>query len=115
MLYIPEYIRVKQVNDACYEYDSRLYFAFNETDNQYCIFIKMPHGTAPRPLLGFDEIPHPEDAIKRLYKADTLRFGEEIYDKLLRNNEAIKKASEDKASDGTGDAAERIEHELRER
>lgn len=100
---------MNRVDTAVNEYDERLFFAQNGETGQYCIFLKMPHGEDPLPVLGFDTIPHPEDALKRLYYADTMRHGEKILDDINKNNAAIKKPFEDAAEDAGGQVAEGLE------
>jgi hypothetical protein len=109
-----------RVDGAVNEYDERLLFAQHPENGQWCIMIKMPasydgpdglHLGTDRviPILGFDDIPHPEDALRRLYKADTLRWGEQMLDDMHRRNEARKKELGRAADDATGQTAEAME------
>jgi hypothetical protein len=41
------------------------------------------------PVLGFEDIPHPDDALRRLHQADALRTGHEILDQINRANKEI--------------------------
>lgn len=124
-LYIPGRgmvdLEAHRVDTAVREYDERLFFDEHPVNGQWCIFIKvgaeLPYypdmlymeGTNVIPILGFDKIPHPEDALKRLYAADTVRHGEQILDDMNRRNEAAKKAAAKQADEATGEAAEAME------
>lgn len=105
-------IPVLRVDRAVQEYDENLRFGRNEGTGQWCIF-RIVRGEAPLPILGFNEIPHPEDALKRLYRADAVRRGEEILDEMNRHNAALDKELDDQASDADGIAAEVYEHAFR--
>lgn len=98
-----------RVDKAVHEYDERLFFARNIQTGQYCIYMKMPHGEPDLPILGFDDVPHPEDALKRLYHADTLRHGEKILDDMNRHNEKLREAARKQAEDGAEQVAEVVE------
>lgn len=106
------------VAKAVKEYDERLEFAKNMETGQWCIFIKMPsnfegvaiNGSQYLPLIGFDEVPHPEDALKKLYKADSMRHGEKIIDDMNRRNKELhKELYERPADDASGQMAEGLE------
>lgn len=101
------------VDRAIKQYDERLFFGRNDETGDWCAFIQAPHGHPPVPVFGWQEIPHPEDAVKRLYEADTVRHGSSILDRINRDNEAIRKEKRWASSEATGDTAERIEHALR--
>jgi len=109
-----------RVDRAVNEYDERLIFAQHPENGQWCIMMKMPsdydgpdglHLGSDRviPILGFDDVPNPEDALKRLYKADTLRWGEQLLDDMNRRNEERKKEARRKADEGAYQAAEAME------
>lgn len=105
---------VMRVHRAVNEYDERLSFRRNEDTGDWCVYIAMPHGQEPIPVLGFGtEVPHPEDAVKRVYAADTVRHGEAILDRINRDNEAIREEARYRASEASGDTAERIEKLMR--
>ena len=105
-----------KVDRAVNEYDERLMFGRNEDTGDWCVFIRLPDGKPPYPVLGFqDTIPDPRDAITRLQQGDTLRHGERIYKEIL-DSEKQRRALLDYASDqAAGDAAERTEHMMRQR
>jgi hypothetical protein len=109
-----------RVDSAVSEYDERLTFAQHPENGQWCIMLKMPadydgpdgiHLGTDRviPVLGFNDIPHPEDALKRLYQADSLRWGEQMLDDMNRRNEDRKKELQYKGDQASYEAAEAME------
>lgn len=107
-------LEANRVDRAVHEYDERLSFARNEETGDYCIFIKMERGwdgpDAGLPVLGFGkQIPHPEDALKRLYQADSLRRGNEILDDINRTNDDVHKQLDAAAHEGAGHYVEALE------
>lgn len=109
-----------RVDSAVSEYDERLMFAQHPENGQWVIMLKMPsdydgpdglHFGSDRviPILGFNDIPHPDDALKRLYQTDTLRWGEQILDDMNRRNADRKKELEFEADNASGEAAEALE------
>jgi hypothetical protein len=97
------------VDKAVSEYDERLYFDRNLDTGQWCIYLKTPPSEADLPILGFDEVPNPEAAVKRLWQADTLRHGEKILNDMWKRNEKRLQPLRDKADDASGQAAEVLE------
>ena len=101
------------VNKAVREYDPDLGFGYNEATGQWCIFLK--HGATAMaansdlPILGFSHIPHPDDAIKRLYQSDARRRGQEIVDAIQRDNEEIQRQAEQRAKEASDATAEAFE------
>lgn len=96
---------------AVREYDPDLSFGRNEQTGQWCIFLKQGTSSATvgadLPVLGFQEIPHPDDALRRLHQADALRTGRKILDNIERHNEALQKdakAGGDAAIEETAEA-----------
>lgn len=121
-------LQARRVHTAVNEYDENLLFAVHPETNQWCVFRKIPNDTATVdgfgtevagqrviPILGFTDIPHPEDALKRIYSADAVRRGEEILDQMNRENEALKEPARKAAQDGAGILAEGMEWAFRER
>jgi hypothetical protein len=100
------------VNAAVREYDPELQFGRNEANGQWCIFMER-HGNRV-PILGFREIPHPDDALKRLYQADTRRHGSKILDDLNKENQRIKAEKEHAVQEATGELADAAEYAARE-
>lgn len=101
-----------RVDRAVKEYDENLRFGRNEETGQWCVFL-LRRGFAPLPVLGFRDIPHPEDAVKRLYQADAQRRGEEILDEVNRHNREQERlenaATEQQIGQAVEDAAEHAE------
>ena len=112
-------VKAAQVNREVEEYDERLRFGFNEANGDWVIYIKMPQGFDAAyfiegepvyPVIGFGkEIPEPGEAVKRLWKADTMQHGMKILDDINAHNQKIKDAHEEKASDGSAQMAEGLE------
>jgi hypothetical protein len=97
-----------RVDRAVNEYDEQLHFGRNEDTGQWCIFL-IRRGEAPLPVLGFNDIPYPDDALKRLYQADAMRRGEEILDQMNRDNDKLREKDEEAVKQGIGIAAEAFE------
>lgn len=114
-------LRVTALDRAAREYDERLRVGRNEDTGDWCVFIQMARGTFPPtdlyPLLGMgpneDALPDPQLLRERLWKSDTLRHGNEILDRMNRENEAIKQEKEKAAQQATAIAAEAYEWGLR--
>lgn len=106
------YREATAVTLAVRQYDSELHFGRNEDNGQWCIF--MERNGAKIPILGFRGIPHPDDAVKRLYNSDARRHGSKILDDMNKHNEKLRAAREDEIQDATGQLAEAAEHGARE-
>lgn len=100
---------VLAVDRAVHEYDERLYFDRNQETGDWCVYLKTIPQEPDLPLLGFQEIPSPEAALRRLYKADTLRHGEEVLDGMRRRNHDALEPLRQKADDAAGQLAEGLE------
>lgn len=100
---------VLAVDRTVNEYDERLYFDRNSETGDWCIYLKTVAREPDLPILGFQEIPHPEDALKRLYQADSLRHGEEILDGMRRRNHDALAPLRQKTDDAAGQLAEGLE------
>jgi hypothetical protein len=100
------------VNKVVREYDPELQFGRNESNGQWCIF--MERNGEKIPILGFQGIPHPDDAVKRLYNSDARRHGSKILDDMNKHNEKLRLAREDEINDATGQLAEAAEFGARE-
>lgn len=102
--------RVPAVLEAVKQYDERLYFDKHPVYGDWCVFIKMPHGQDSLPIMNYGrEIPHPDDVMKRLYKADALRRGEEILDNMNRHNDDLRDQDRAIVDEAEWEAAEVIE------
>lgn len=106
--------RAKAVSQAVKEYDSRLGFGIHEENRQWVIFIRQGETEETKggdlPILGFEDIPTPEDAKRRLYEADAVRRGDEILESIRRHNEELTKRFEDISDDASGQTAEHFEY-----
>lgn len=75
-----------RVHRAVNAYDERLMFGrINDESHpgygDWVIFVKMPHGEAPLPVLGFGkQIPTPEEAVRRADEANTRKHGQKLLD-----------------------------------
>lgn len=112
-IWVPEsfgHREVVRVRRAVKEYDPNLDFGKNELTGQWCIFLKRGTSEVTRevdlPILGFNDIPHPDDALTRLRQSDALRTGNEILDKITRNNQDIEDRREVAAQEAAHEAAE---------
>lgn len=109
---------VTAVRKRVQEYDANLSFGQNPDNGQWCIFLR--HGTMEAssegdfPILGFRDIPSPDEAIKRLHQTDALRRGREILDAVEREAERERKALQAKHDDVDGQVAEALEWAHRE-
>ena len=80
-----------KVHRALQAYDDRLMFGRNSDPNHpgygdWCAFVKMPHGEAPVPVIGFGkELPTPEEAVKRCDAANTRRHSSQLLDMVTRD------------------------------
>lgn len=102
-----------EVSKAVRDYDERLGFGVNPDNGQWCIFMRQGTTEETRggdlPVLGFPNIPSPEEAKRRLYESDAVRRGSEIVAEINKHNEEITRKFEDAASDASGEAAEAME------
>ena len=119
-IWVPPSVGFKEetaVRTAVKEYDPNLDFGRNENTGQWCIFLK--HGTSQAtskndlPILGFDSVPHPDAALRRLHQADALRRGREIMDSIERHNDSIRDGLERETDDAGGQLAETFEWAFR--
>ena len=75
-----------KVHRAVSQYDERLMFGRHE-NGDWCIFVKMPHGMTPRPVLGFGtELPTPEEAVRRADAANTRKHGEKLLHDIMADD-----------------------------
>lgn len=93
-----------RVHRAVQAYDERLIFGrINDQKHpgfgDWCVFVKMPHGQNPVPVLGFgkNEMPEPEEVIRRCDQANTRKHGDKLL-RLLRQEADERKAMADAAS-----------------
>ena len=104
-----------RVHKAVSEYDERLYFAKNPVNNDWCVYMKMPHGEEPRIIHGFGyDVPEPGRVIDAIVNKDTLRQGDAWYQKhIIDHNERLRREKAYAKDQQVWDAAERVEHSLR--
>lgn len=77
-----------KIHRALQAYDERLLFGRNEDNGDWCAFVKMPHGQAPVPVIGFGkELPTPEEAVRRCDAANTRRHNDQLLDLIKRDDE----------------------------
>ena len=108
--------RAYRVDRAVNEYNDRLSFDRNQDTGDWCVFMRMPSPEPPLPLFGFgDIIPEPDEVVKQLWKADSLRHGEKILDQIVREQDERKRRYESAASQASEESAEVLEHFLRKR
>lgn len=100
---------VLAVDKALSEYDERLYFDRNFETGQWCAYLKTPANEPDLPVFGWDAIPYPEDAIKRIWRADALRHGEEILHQIDRDNAERERPYVEAVNDAAGQVAEALE------
>ena len=87
-----------KVHRAVNAYDERLMFGRHE-NGDWCIFVKMPHGKNPLPVLGFGtELPTPEEAVRRADAANTRRHGQKVLDQIMADDRR-RRAKLDKESE----------------
>lgn len=81
-----------RVHRAVSQYDERLMFGRHD-NGDWCIFVKMPHGEIPLPVLGFgSELPTPEEAVRRADEANTRRHGTKILEHIKKEDESRRAA-----------------------
>ena len=102
-----------KVHQAVKQYDENLAFGRNEETGQWCIFMRQGTNkmasTGDLPILGFNTIPTPDEALTRLINSDARRRGSEILDELRKHNEDINAERNRRADDAVGMAAEAFE------
>src|SRR6478609_1309476 len=91
-------LRVTALDRAAREFDERLRVGKNEETGDWCVFIQMARGTFPPhdlyPLYGMGPnehaLPEPHELKKKLYETDTVRHGDELRQRMNRENEELK-------------------------
>ena len=104
------------LNRAVREYDERLMFGLNETNGDWCVFLKMPHGQPPVVVLGFQyTLPEPAAVLAKLRECDTRVHSDGILERMNAHNDALRKPSRDRADEAIEQAAEGWESYLHRR
>lgn len=103
---------------AVRDYDPNLSFGLNEQTGQWCIFLRQGTSEATAqadlPIMGFSDIPYPNDAIRRLHQADALRTGREILDQVERVNKDIQHQKDLVATQAVEETAEAFDWGFRQ-
>ena len=100
------------VNRALQAYDARVHFGLNQATGDWCAFYEMPRGSNPQhiPILGFGKrIPSPDEAVRRLHRADTVKHGMRIFTDMEKHNRQLRKEREARVSEQTAIAVEGLE------
>jgi len=120
-IWVPEGFSHRQagaVRKAVKEYDANLDFGKNERTGQWCIFLRQGTSAATSendlPILGFNDIPHPDDALRRLYQSDALRTGHEIQQKMERHNASLQREKDEAAEQASAETAEAFDWGFRQ-
>ena len=104
-----------RVDRAVREYDERLFFARNADTWDWCVFIKMPHGEPPYPVIGFGrEVPSVDIVLEKVYRGDMTRHGWALYDEIVKSQKDYKQKFRDAADEASAESAEVVEHFLRQ-
>ena len=97
-------LEARRVSAAVEAYDPRLFFGRITEEGHpgygdWVIFVKMPHGEPPVPVLGFQyQIPTPEEAVRRAHAANTRAHGDQLL-RLVEADHAKMKEQQEKAAD----------------
>lgn len=93
-------LEARRVSAAVEAYDERLFFGRITEEGHpgygdWVIFVKMPRGEDPIPVLGFQyEIPTPEEAVRRAHAANTRAHGEAILQAVERDYQEQRRQAE---------------------
>lgn len=114
---------VMRVQRALKNYDEKLEFGQHQVTGDWCIFVRLPRGAETVnhstdgiplfPVYGFRKrVPTPDEALEVVKRRDTFRNSDRILREMLAHNEEINKKIASAADDASGEAAERIAHEI---
>ena len=104
-----------RIDRALREYDERLFFARNADTWDYCVYIKMPRPEAPYPVIGFGrELPALDHVMQKVRDSDTTKHGWQIYNDMIKSQEAYRKRMRDNADEASEESTEVVEHFLRQ-
>lgn len=110
-------LSVYRANQAANEYDERLTFKQHPESGQWCVFISTERGLGfdnnEFPVLGFDDVPIPDEVKRRLYETDAVRHGDRIRSEMNKRNEARKAETEYRLDQQASATAEKMEHAIR--
>lgn len=126
-IWLPGYgvvnLDVTRVQRALKNYDEKLEFGQHSLTGDWCIFVRLPRGADSYnfstdgiplfPVYGFrDRIPTPEEALDIVKRRDTFKNSDRILREINAHNEEINKQIASAADEASGEAAERIAHEI---
>jgi hypothetical protein len=101
--------QLDRLNRALNQYDERLRFGRNEDNGDWCVFLCL-RGERPIPVLGFqDEIPEPDEMIRRVEAADTRKHGDKILIEMEEHNNRLRAEVREKADEAEWQLAEGME------
>jgi hypothetical protein len=112
-------LEARRVSAAVEAYDPRLFFGRIEEEDHpgygdWVVFVKMPRGEPPVPVLGFQfQIPTPEEAVRRCHAANTKAHGESILHAVEADYREQKKLQEYAESELQGQYVELMESGIR--
>ena len=116
-------VEAMRVDTAVREYDERLRFGYNPTNQDWIVYIALPRdyvgahyhidNEPVMPVLGFGgRIPAPSEATRKLYETDAWRHGNKLYNRMLEENEKLHKKRQEEADAEIAEAVERAEHAI---
>lgn len=112
-------LEARRVSAAVEAYDPRLFFGRIEEPGHpgygdWVVFVKMPHGQDPIPVLGFQyQIPTPEEAVRRCHAANTKAQGEAIIELVEKDYREQKRLQEAAEAELQGEYVELMESGIR--
>ena len=97
------------------DYDKRLFFRQHPDTNDWCVFVEMPRGEDPYPVVGWPDgyLPDVNTVMDRIKEGDTLRNGDRMYNESVKSQFAHKAELERKSSEASEMAAEVAEFAMR--
>ena len=104
-----------RVSAALKAYDRRLFFKQHPDTNDWCVFVEMPSGEPPYPVVGWPEgyLPDVNTVMERIKEGDTLRNGDRMYNEMLKSQQDHKLRLEAQSSEASEVAAEMAEFAMR--
>ena len=98
------------IDRALHDYDDRLYLKFNEVQQEWCVYVKVPRGTGDDvPVLGLGtEKPHRDYVMEKIRSMDTMTHASKMLDVIDRHNQKIKDEQAYKFNEQVLEAGEKI-------
>lgn len=80
------------IEKALGEYDERLYLKFNDEQQQWCVYVKVPRPGTDVPVLGLDPDVrlHKDYVMERMVSMDTRRHATNMLVAIDKHNEKLK-------------------------